>query len=374
MNVAVPRRRPDGQAAVLGVDLLVQPADVEGGLEEVLDGRQALARAGGRQVAVDPRQHLMGGGQAAGRLQHEGPVVAGVQHVQLAVGPDVVDAGVGAGVGRGRSVRRRGASRGSRSRRQVARWRPAGARPEASPQDEQAPTIPATVEATRMPILASSWSASVVERQAGDEERDGEPDAGERADADDAGATSTPGGRSPMPQPHGEPREGGDADQLADDEPDDDAVGDRRRPRVADSASAVIGTPGVGEGEQRHDDEARPRVQAVLEPLDDGHRATGQLGGLAGVLGRRHVEQLVGVDQLAAFERARSARAGRGRRRRSWRGCPTRGPPATGRRRARRTRRSSGRRRRGSRRPPRGRADGDEQPRRGRRRRSRRWR
>ena len=32
-------------------------------------------------------------------MQHEQTVVAGAQHVQLAVGADVVDAGVGAGVG-----------------------------------------------------------------------------------------------------------------------------------------------------------------------------------------------------------------------------------------------------------------------------------
>jgi hypothetical protein len=60
---------------------------------------QALAPVVGAQVAVDPSQHLVGGGQAAGGLHHEGAVRAGVDHVELAEGADVVDPRVGAGVG-----------------------------------------------------------------------------------------------------------------------------------------------------------------------------------------------------------------------------------------------------------------------------------
>ena len=36
---------------------------------------------------------------------------------------------------------------------------------------------------------------------------------------------------------------------------------------------------GVGQGEQRHDHVARPRVQHVLEPFDDRHRSASDVGG-----------------------------------------------------------------------------------------------
>ena len=51
-----------------------------------------------------------------GRLQHEHPVLGGPQHVQLAVGADVVDARRWCGCRRGRSGPRRGGGPGSRSR------------------------------------------------------------------------------------------------------------------------------------------------------------------------------------------------------------------------------------------------------------------
>ena len=56
-----------------------------------------VARRG--EIGVDPVEHLLGGGQGAGGLEQEHAVAAGAQHVQLAVGADVVDAGVGPGVG-----------------------------------------------------------------------------------------------------------------------------------------------------------------------------------------------------------------------------------------------------------------------------------
>ena len=58
------------------------------------------------------------------------------------------------------------------------------------------------------------------------------------------------------------------SDQLADDESGDDAIGDRRRRGVRDRVDRD-GDPGVGQREQRHDHEARPRVEPVLEPFDD---------------------------------------------------------------------------------------------------------
>ena len=89
---------PLQRLAVLGRDLAAQPTDVERGLEEVVDRGQALARRLA-EVAVDAVEHLLGRRQVAGRLEHEDPVGRGPEHVQLAVGADVVDAGVGAGVG-----------------------------------------------------------------------------------------------------------------------------------------------------------------------------------------------------------------------------------------------------------------------------------
>ena len=80
-------------------DLLAEPADVQRGLEEVVDGGEALVLAGICQVLVDAVEHLLGGGEVAGGLQHEGAVGAGVDHVELAVVADVVEPGVGARVG-----------------------------------------------------------------------------------------------------------------------------------------------------------------------------------------------------------------------------------------------------------------------------------
>jgi hypothetical protein len=44
-------------------------------------------------------EYLVGGGQVAGRLEHEESVVVGTEHVQFAIAADVVDPGIGAGVG-----------------------------------------------------------------------------------------------------------------------------------------------------------------------------------------------------------------------------------------------------------------------------------
>ena len=50
--------------------------------------------------------------------------------------------------------------------------------------------------------------------------------------------------------------------------------------------------PGVRQREQRHDDVARPRVQDVLQPLDDRHRLAGEGHRGASGLDRRDVGEL----------------------------------------------------------------------------------
>lgn len=59
-----------------------------------------------------------------------------------------------------------------------------------------------------------------------------------------------------------------DAERLADDESDDDPPGDSAPCRVLEVAEPEWDT-GVRECEPGHDEEARPRVEAVLETFDD---------------------------------------------------------------------------------------------------------
>ncbi len=74
-------------------------AHVERCFEQAVDGGERLASVVGAQVAVDPIEHLLGGGQVACRLDHECPVGGRAQNVHLAVQADVVDPGTGARVG-----------------------------------------------------------------------------------------------------------------------------------------------------------------------------------------------------------------------------------------------------------------------------------
>ena len=82
-----------------GDDLLAESTDVQRCLEEVLHRGEALTVPRLVHVLCDPVEHLLGGGEVAGRLQHEGAVRPGVDHMELAVGADVVEPGVGSGVG-----------------------------------------------------------------------------------------------------------------------------------------------------------------------------------------------------------------------------------------------------------------------------------
>ena len=241
---------------------------------------------------------------------------AGRSDVQLAVRADVVDAGVGAGVGQEQQagVEAEGEAVGHA----VSLAHPAGragrsAGPAADAGQDQRAEQAGDRRGDEDADLRLVLQDGVVEGQAGDEQRHGEPDAGQRTDADDGRPR---GARRQLAdaEAHGEPRERGDADRLADDEPEHDAVGDRRRRRRRQRVRRDRHA-GVRQREQRDDDEARPRVQEVLEPLDDGDRLAGDDDGVVGGLDGRHVGQLVGVDQLTAADRAPSAPSGRARRR-----------------------------------------------------------
>ena len=95
---AVGARRRQG-LTVARHDLAADSAEIERRFEEVVDRRQGLAPVGCGQVAVDPIEDFLGGREVPGGLDHECPVGRALDHVHLAVGADVVDAGARAGVG-----------------------------------------------------------------------------------------------------------------------------------------------------------------------------------------------------------------------------------------------------------------------------------
>ena len=121
--------------------------------------------------------------------------------------------------------------------------------------------------------------------------------------------------------------------ELADHERDRDAdehAGTGRRHGVAGQLDA-----GVGEGEDRHDHVARPRVQRVDQPVAGRHRSADQTGCGADLVGAEVVAVLE-HDRRSRRPRARSATAAPGsaapaRPRRWWRARRTRTPPATAR-------------------------------------------
>ena len=79
-------------------DLLTEGPDVERGLEEVFHRGQVRGNAGVDQVPANPVEHLLGRCQTASRLQNEQAIRSGCEHMQLPVGADVVDSGIGPGV------------------------------------------------------------------------------------------------------------------------------------------------------------------------------------------------------------------------------------------------------------------------------------
>ena len=57
--------------------LCAQAPDVERGLEQMLDGREALAPIAGREVGGDAVEHLLRRREVPGRLEHEEPIGCG---------------------------------------------------------------------------------------------------------------------------------------------------------------------------------------------------------------------------------------------------------------------------------------------------------
>ena len=60
--------------------------------------------------------------------------------------------------------------------------------------------------------------------------------------------------------------------------------------------------PGVGQGEQGHDDVARPRVEQLTDPFGDRHRTLDRRGGGADLFDRQLVAVLQGVDHGLGLE------------------------------------------------------------------------
>ena len=108
-----------------------------------------------------------------------------------------------------------------------------------------------------------------------------------------------PDGRRPSRETHGDPGEHRDADELADDEAEEDT--DEHRRRIAE-LSAVELHSGVGDGEERHDDVTRPRMQAVDQPVTRRDRSTNRKRCEAHVRGVKvaavleHVHDVVGLE------------------------------------------------------------------------------
>ena len=106
------------------------------------------------------------------------------------------------------------------------------------------------------------------ERQPGDEDRDGEADAGDRTEAEH----HRPGGALGQlrdAEAYGQEGRGVDADRLAEDQPQDDAEADRFGEDLADRAQLDAR---VGEREDGKHDVRGHRVQRADEPLDHRHR------------------------------------------------------------------------------------------------------
>ncbi len=114
-------------------------------------------------------------------------------------------------------------------------------------------------------MVASAFSCGRLEGQPDDQQRHGEPDAGQRGPAQHL-ARSDALRQPSQPQAGTGQRTAADADELADHEPHDDRPGERRGQGVDEHAAAQV-DPGVGEGEQRNHHVAGPRVQHQLHPL-----------------------------------------------------------------------------------------------------------
>ena len=108
-----------------------------------------------------------------------------------------------------------------------------------------------------------------------------------------------------------------DSERLADHPSDDDRPRDRRPDGGVHEVDAERHA-GVGEGEQRHDHVARPRVQHVLEPFDDRHRSAGDVGRQPRVLDGADVGEFFDVDELGSDARDRWCEQSHRDTRRAW--------------------------------------------------------
>ena len=93
MNVAVADSPSEAQCRWVTSRLSLP--DVDRRFVERRHRGQAFVLARGREVRADAIEDLVGRGERARRLQHEHPVLARAEDVQLAVAADVVDPGVG---------------------------------------------------------------------------------------------------------------------------------------------------------------------------------------------------------------------------------------------------------------------------------------
>ena len=141
-----------------------------------------------------------------------------------------------------------------------------------------------------------------VEGQRGDEQGHGKADPRDRARARDGGPADRRLDAAPA-EPGDEPRRAGGAHRLAHHVADQDAQRDRGRVGPGEQPH-VDHHPGVGQGEQRHDEIARPRVVQLLEPLVGGDGQGDAVPGLARQLGggllTEQPEQVAGPFQVAA--------------------------------------------------------------------------
>ena len=104
-----------------------------------------------------------------------------------------------------------------------------------------------------------------VEREIGDEDRDGETDSRDRARAGHRRPADR-GPQAPAADLRREPGRPGDPDRLAEDVAEDDPERHRRGVRRREEAGAQVHAR-VREREERHDRVARPRMPERLQPL-----------------------------------------------------------------------------------------------------------
>ena len=183
----------------------------------------------------------------------------------------------------------------------------------------------ANTDAPRIPSWASCELVA-LERDVGDEQRDGEPDAGDGRRADER----RPGDRERQPSEpasSGQPGRAADADELADDEAADDAERDAGGQPAVDRL-ATERDAGVGEREQRDDHVARPRVPdrpgAVRSATRRGARSRWRSGRTPVSAARGRSATASRPARAPRASAGTPSRASRPRRRRSSGGCPTR--------------------------------------------------